>query len=56
VCAIAGITAGNAAEVVATGADGIAVISALAKASDPERAARELRAIVDAKLSARGRG
>jgi len=56
VCAIAGITAGNAAEIVATGADGIAVISALAKASDPERAARELRAIVDAKLSARGRG
>jgi thiamine-phosphate pyrophosphorylase len=56
VCAIAGITAGNAAEVIAAGADGIAVISALAKAPDPERAARELRAIVDAKLSAHGRG
>jgi thiamine-phosphate pyrophosphorylase len=55
VCAIAGITAGNAAEVIAAGADGIAVISALAKAPDPEWAARELRTIVDTGLSARGR-
>jgi thiamine-phosphate pyrophosphorylase len=55
VCAIAGITAGNAAEVIAAGADGVAVISALAKASDPASAAGELRTIVDAALFARGR-
>jgi thiamine-phosphate pyrophosphorylase len=53
VCAIAGITATNAAEVIGAGADGIAVISALAKAPDPEIAAGELRGIVDAGLRAR---
>ena len=55
VCAIAGIDLANAAEVIAAGADGIAVISVLAKAPDPHAAARELRAIVDAALRARGR-
>jgi thiamine monophosphate synthase len=33
--------------------DGVAVISALAKSSDPRAAAEELRAIVDAALQAR---
>jgi len=51
--AIAGIDAGNAADIVAAGADGVAVISALAKARDPEAAAREMRAIVDAALKER---
>ncbi|MDP2618712.1 MAG: thiamine phosphate synthase [Hyphomicrobiales bacterium] len=51
--AIAGIDAGNAADIIAAGADGVAVISALAKARDPEAAARELRAIVDAALKER---
>ena len=47
ICAIAGINAGNAAEVIAAGADGVAVISALSLAADPaQRRAR----------SARGRG
>jgi thiamine-phosphate pyrophosphorylase len=55
VCAIAGITAGNVAEVIGAGADGIAVISALAKARHPEDAARGLRGIVDAGLRARRR-
>lgn len=55
VCAIAGITASNAAEVIGAGADGIAVISALANARDPEAAARGLRGIVDADLRARSR-
>ncbi len=45
--AIAGIDEGNAAEVMAAGADGIAVISALSLAPDPQEAAARLRAIVD---------
>ena len=35
--AIAGINAGNAGAVIATGADGVAVISALSLAGDPQR-------------------
>jgi thiamine-phosphate pyrophosphorylase len=53
ICAIAGIDAGNAGEVIAAGADGVSVISALSRAADPEDAARALRAIVDAALSKR---
>ncbi len=53
ICAIAGIDAGNAAEVIAAGADGVAVISALSRAPDPRAAARELRAIVDETLQKR---
>jgi thiamine-phosphate pyrophosphorylase len=53
ICAIAGIDAGNAAEVIAAGADGVAVISALSRAADPRAAARELRAIVDETLQKR---
>ena len=55
VVAIAGIDAGNAADVIAAGADGIAVISALSLAPDPAEAARTLRGIVDAALARRGR-
>src|ERR1700733_9510715 len=54
VCAIAGVDATNAAEVIAAGADGVAVISALSLASDPAAAARTLRGIVDAALAKRG--
>jgi len=54
VCGIAGIDAGNAAEVIAAGADGVAVISALSLASDPEAAARGLREIVDGMVAKRG--
>ncbi len=54
ICAIAGITAGNAAGVIAAGADGVAVISALSLAPDPAAAARDLRAVVDAALAKRG--
>ncbi len=53
VCAIAGITADNAAPVIEAGADGIAVISALFRAEDVEAAARELRTIVDRTLARR---
>jgi thiamine-phosphate pyrophosphorylase len=54
VCGIAGIDASNAAEVIAAGADGVAVISALSLVSSPETAARQLREIVDAVLAKRG--
>jgi thiamine-phosphate pyrophosphorylase len=53
VCGIAGITAGNAHEVIAAGADGISVISALSLTPDPMAAAQELRGIVDATLAKR---
>ena len=45
----------NAAQVIAAGADGVAVISALSLAPDPAAAARELRAIVDDGARAAGR-
>ena len=48
VCGIAGIDAANAAPVIAAGADGVAVISALSMQADPAAAARELRRVVDA--------
>lgn len=53
--AIAGIDSGNAADTIAAGADGIAVISALSLAPDPVAAARDLRGIVDLALKERGR-
>jgi len=54
ICAIAGINESNAAEVIAAGADGVAVISALSLALDPGAAARALRAVVDDALKRRG--
>jgi thiamine-phosphate pyrophosphorylase len=51
--AIAGIDATNADAVIAAGADGVAVISALSLAGDPQTAARDLRAIVEAALAKR---
>ena len=53
VAGIAGIDAGNAAAVIAAGADGVAIISALSLAADPAAAARELREIVDGMLAKR---
>lgn len=50
--AIGGIDAGNAADVMAAGADGLAVVSALCSSADPEAAARDLRA----RMSPAGRG
>jgi thiamine-phosphate pyrophosphorylase len=54
VVGIAGIDAGNAAAVIAAGADGVAVISALSLAPDPAAAARALREVVDGMLAKRG--
>lgn len=51
--AIGGIGAGNARQAVEAGADGVAVVSAICSADDPEAAARELRLAVDAALRAR---
>jgi thiamine-phosphate pyrophosphorylase len=55
ICAIAGINESNAAEVIAAGADGVAVISALSLASDPNKAARNLLSVVDGARARRGR-
>jgi len=54
VCAIAGIDKSNAGDVIAAGADGVAVISALSLAPDPAAAARDLRGVVDDALARRG--
>ncbi len=51
--AIAGITKANAAQVIAAGADGIAVIGAIFARPDPQAAALGLRRIVDGALGLR---
>jgi thiamine-phosphate pyrophosphorylase len=51
VVAIGGITEANAQDVVAAGADALAIIGVLADANDPALAAERLRAAVE-----RGRG
>lgn len=45
--AIGGIDAGSAGDVVAAGADGVALVSAICGADDPEAAARDLRLVID---------
>jgi thiamine-phosphate pyrophosphorylase len=52
-CGIAGIDHGNAATVIAAGADGVAVIGAIFLADDVEAATRRLRRAVDHALRAR---
>jgi thiamine-phosphate pyrophosphorylase len=53
--AIGGINSSNAAAVMEAGADGIAVVSAICSAPDPEAAARALRRIIDRIRSQRNR-
>jgi thiamine-phosphate pyrophosphorylase len=55
ICAISGINESNAADVIAAGADGVAVISALSLAADPALAGQNLRAVVHAALARRGK-
>lgn len=55
VVAIAGIDRSNASSVIAAGADGVAVISALSRAPDPAAAAGDLRKVIDEALARRGR-
>jgi thiamine-phosphate pyrophosphorylase len=50
--AIGGLNAANAAQAVLAGADGIAVVSAICASPDPEAAARELDARIQAALRA----
>ena len=52
--AIAGIDGSNAANTIAAGADGVAVISALSMAPDPKAAAQSLRKVIDAARAKRG--
>ena len=47
VIGIGGVTGGNAAAAIETGAAGVAVVSAILGANDPETAARSLRRAVD---------
>ncbi len=54
VIAIGGIQASNAAEVMAAGAHGIAVLSAVVCRADPRAAAAEFRAALDAALAEPG--
>lgn len=56
VIAIGGIDAGNTASVMAAGADGVAVVSAVMSAPDPAQAARLLRSEVSAGLDRRRSG
>lgn len=56
IIAIGGIDATNAAAAIKAGADGVAVISAVSGAGDPEAATRELSGRVLDALAARGRG
>ncbi len=53
IVAIGGVTAENAAQAVAAGAEGVAVIRSVLAAADVEAAAREIRAAVDAALTSR---
>jgi thiamine-phosphate pyrophosphorylase len=56
VIAIGGIKAGNAGELILAGAAGVAVVSAIVAADNPESAARALRATVDAARQTKGQG
>ena len=46
--AIGGVHAGNLAAAIEAGADGIAVVSAIMAADDPQAASRQLRGLIDA--------
>ncbi|HEY8486961.1 MAG TPA: hypothetical protein VIL11_06150, partial [Limnochordales bacterium] len=54
--AISGITAANAPLAIQAGADGVAVISAVMAAPDPEAATRQLALAVRRALAQRGAG
>jgi thiamine-phosphate pyrophosphorylase len=54
--AIGGLNARNSAAVIGAGADGIAVVSAIVAAADPQLAARQLRAVVASERGKRLRG
>jgi len=45
--AIGGINPGNTRDIIEAGADGVAVVSAICAASDPRKASKELRSIIN---------
>lgn len=51
--AIGGIGVANVRQTIDSGADGVAVVSAICSADDPERSARELRRLINAAMRAR---
>jgi thiamine-phosphate pyrophosphorylase len=53
IVAIGGMGLENARQAIEAGADGVAVVSAICAAEDPERMARELRRAIDGALSIR---
>jgi thiamine-phosphate pyrophosphorylase len=53
--AIGGIAAANASSALDAGADGLAVVSAVCAAADPEAAARNLRSVIDGHPRTRGK-
>jgi thiamine-phosphate pyrophosphorylase len=53
IVAIGGIGLENARQVIDSGVDGVAIVSAICAADDPERSARELRQTIDAALDTR---
>jgi thiamine-phosphate pyrophosphorylase len=53
IVAIGGMGLENARQAIEAGADGVAVVSAICAAEDPERMARELRLAIDGALSIR---
>jgi thiamine-phosphate pyrophosphorylase len=56
IVAIGGIGLENTRQAIDSGADGVAVVSAICAADDPEQAARGLRQSIDAALRTRGEG
>lgn len=54
VCSIGGVKVSNAADTVAAGAAGAAVVSGIFAAESPAEASRELRRVVDEALTSRG--
>lgn len=53
-CAIGGMNLSTAADVMACGTDGIAVVSAIVSADDPAEASRKLKDIIDHEMERRG--
>jgi len=53
IVAIGGIGLENARQAIDSGADGVAIVSAICAAEDPERTARELRQVIDGTLESR---
>lgn len=49
--AIGGLNKQNTSQIIRAGADGVAVVSAICAAADPEKASREIREIIDAEKS-----